>query len=362
MKRKIILLLALFVLISSFQVSCGKKEGSVPDESLPLDKSTQVEESTVKISPKTETVETKEQIEARIYSKFTGLPISEEANNKRPFTVMIDNHPNARMHAGISEADIVFEMIVEGTFTRYLALFHSNQPERIGPIRSARKYFIDRMNEYDSIYVHYGGSKEANSYMAQRGTPNVNGMIVGSQTIWRDGSTNKVAPHNAYTSYEALNKYAETAGYLENTEVTGFLFNQTISELSGEQANKVFVSYFADNNSEFSFDPNSQTYTHTKDGINQVDENNQKSLEISNIIIQQVNYYPNPNYSGILTMDYLGEGDGYLVSNGEYLPISWQKLDENSQTKYFYQDEEIVLNPGQTWILLVSSNTTINFE
>lgn len=71
---------------------------------------------------------------------------------------MLDNHDDARPQAQISKADIIYEYRVEGEFTRYMALFQSNFPENVGPVRSARPYFVQTAKEYNAIYAHWGGS------------------------------------------------------------------------------------------------------------------------------------------------------------------------------------------------------------
>lgn len=367
MKKKLIKVLSVLLIASLILSACGKKEENeqIEKNTLTTNQETE-EEKTLHIIKETEEEEKETEAESEpagdTYSKFSGMPITAEDNNKRPITVMLDNHPDARMQAGLRDADMVFEMVVEGTYTRYMALFHSNHSDNIGPIRSARKYFVDRMLEYDAIYTHFGSSSEAEAYIAQNGYEDIDGMIVGSNTIWRDNSTGKIAPHNAYSNYDSLKNYADAAGYPEDTDVQGFAFNQKVEVLNGEKADTVSVSYFSDNNSKFDFQEDTQTYTYIKDGMEQVDEKDQLPLEIRNIIIQTVNYYPNPNFDGILSQDNIGEGEGYLISNGEYLPITWQKIDKSSQTLYFYNGEEIKLNPGQTWVLLASANTVVTIE
>ncbi len=295
-----------------------------------------------------------------VLSRFSGTPISKEENQKRPLAVMIDNHPNARMQAGFRNADMVFEMVVEGSYTRYMMIFHSQDAELVGPIRSARKYYIDRMSEFDAIYTHFGGSKEANLFLKDK--DDIDGMVVPSSVIWRYNDTGKSAPHNAYSNTKKLREYAIEKGSVNTTEKPGFNFYDTARDIAGEPANKVHVSYFAANQSIFTYDPATGFYSYNKDGEDQVDENDQKPLEISNIIIQVANYYPNPDYKGILTLDQVGKGEGYFVTRGKYVPITWEKADQDSQTKYYFDGREITLNPGQTWVLLAQDQDRTDIE
>ncbi len=79
----------------------------------------------------------------------------------RPVAVMLDNHPAARPQAGLEQAEVVYEILAEGNITRYLALYMHGADQMVGPVRSARSYYIDKCMEYNAIYLHAGGSPEA---------------------------------------------------------------------------------------------------------------------------------------------------------------------------------------------------------
>lgn len=367
MKKSVFQILSIIMILSLLITACGSKEEIIPEESITSIEETSKQEETSQITETTEIAPTETEmktleLDSDLQSKFRGTPIEEEINHQRPIAVMIDNHPDARMQAGFRQADMVFEMIVEGTFTRYMMLFHSQDAERVGPIRSARKYYIDRMQEFDAIYTHYGASAEGDDILRARGIDDIDGMVVPSSVIYRYNDTGKFAPHNAYSGTEVIREYAEKRGSMMTTENPGFSFHPEQTPLNGEVAKEVTVSYFADNNSIFTYHEDSETYTYNKDGVEIVDENDQKELAISNIIIQVANYYPNPSYKGILSLDQVGEGEGYYFSNGEYLPLTWSKADENSQTEYFVNGEKIMLNPGQTWVLIASPQTGIEMK
>ncbi|NLN51400.1 MAG: DUF3048 domain-containing protein [Clostridiaceae bacterium] len=358
----------LIILTMILTVACNKKteeeEETVAESMLPVE-SEEVSESSVEATESE--METKalgtevSETESEAYAKFSGLPTTEVRNNLRPIAVMLDNHPDARMHAGIRQADMVFEMRVEGTYTRYMALFHSQDAELLGPIRSARKYYIERMNEFEAGYAHVGGSSEATEILATGNYIDLDAMIAPPSAMWRYFETGKVAPHNMYGSTESLREFMQQIGYEETNDTEGYLFNQTAEKPNGEKAEEVSVSYFADNNSLFRYVPETQTYSLTKDGVEQVDENDQEPFEIVNIIIQEAVYYPHPTIGGILTLDHFGEGTGYYISQGEYIPITWVKEDLASRTKYYRDGEELKLNPGQTWILVTEAETLIDF-
>ena len=108
------------------------------------------------------------------------------SGDSRPIAVMIDNNINAMPQAGLLEADIIYEIIVEGGESRLMLILQDKDLDKIGPIRSARHYFLDYALENDAIYVHYGWSPQAQSDIASLGVNNINGIYESSTDFWRD--------------------------------------------------------------------------------------------------------------------------------------------------------------------------------
>jgi hypothetical protein len=140
------------------------------------------------------------------YSFLDGKPVG-SASEQRPrvISIMIDNHPGARPQSGLSQAQVVYEVPVEGEFTRYFAIFNaSTTVDKVGPVRSARPYFLDWLQEYgDALYIHSGGSPEALQILRNSTLFDANEFFRGAY-FWR--GTDHLAPHNLYTSSTAWNK------------------------------------------------------------------------------------------------------------------------------------------------------------
>ena len=138
----------------------------------------------------------------RLYTApFTGV-LSEEENTRRPVLATINNHPHRKTTVRISDADIVYELAAEGNVTRFLALFQSELPEEIGPIRSARDYFVHIAKGLDAFYVAHGYSPDALALLQNGYVDNVNGMQYDG-TLFRRSKDRK-APHNSYISNENI--------------------------------------------------------------------------------------------------------------------------------------------------------------
>ena len=153
--------------------------------------------------------ETSESMEGKVMNPLTGLNVDEVVLTQSPITVMLDNFYSARPQAGLAEADIVYEILAEGLITRYMAVFYGNLPESIGPVRSARPYFVEKAFEFDPFYVHVGGSMQALSDIKKIGIADIDGLTSGA--FWR--LNHKKAPHNMYTSSEALISEAKRMGF-----------------------------------------------------------------------------------------------------------------------------------------------------
>jgi hypothetical protein len=79
--------------------------------------------------------------------------------SEHPIAVMIENHPEARPQSGLSKADVVYEVVAEGGITRFMGLFLCEEPPQfVGPVRSARTYYLDWLSEYNAFYAHVGGA------------------------------------------------------------------------------------------------------------------------------------------------------------------------------------------------------------
>jgi len=138
------------------------------------------------------------------------------AGNTRPIAFMIDNNINAMPQAGLEQADLIYEMIVEGGETRLMIVMKDKDLSKIGPLRSSRHNFLDYALENDAIYVHYGWSPKAKSDISTLKVNNINGIYESASSFWRDNT--RYAPHNAVTSTKNILKIAEREEYRTTTE------------------------------------------------------------------------------------------------------------------------------------------------
>ena len=147
-----------------------------------------------------------------VKSYLTGLDVPESEGRVRPVAVMLNNIKQGCPQSGIANAGVVYEAPVEGDITRLMGIFEDYKDlERIGSVRSCRDYYIFYANEFDAIYAHYGQSAFALPYFEQHLIDNLNGVKLGKICYFR--STDRKAPHNAYTTYDLLQQGIDKMGY-----------------------------------------------------------------------------------------------------------------------------------------------------
>lgn len=368
-KRKyyILLIVIVFILTSCKQNDVLIKDGEEEVKEVIVNKPSEDEIETELENKPNDILENDENIEIietedKIVSKLDGLLYNDYEINKRPLAIMFDNHPSSRWQAGISEAEIVYECEVEYPYTRYLAIFLSSDIKQVGSIRSARPYFINYALEYDSIYVHVGGSMAAMNNIQELNVADVDGLYSGA--FYRYNDTGKSIPNNMYTSIEKIRNTAKRLGYREKGNYKGYDFNLENTKLSekhqdSETAEYVKIEYNSENTTEYIYDEISNYYIRKKDGKLQIDENNDETIIANNILIIKVEKEVLDN-EGRLRLETIGEGNGQYITSGEMINIIWKKAGERDKTNFYDENNnDINLNPGKTWIQIVSDSNEV---
>ena len=296
------------------------------------------------------------------------LQILNLESTTRPVGVMIDNHSDAWPHAGLNDAYLVYEIIVEGGYTRLFALFKDVNTSVIGPVRSLRHYFIDYALENDAVLVRFGNSPKASSDVSSLKVANLDGLVNPGNMFWRDSSLT-YAPHNAFTSIENIRTQASKKGY--EKEVTDTLLKYSIkkidiSKLEGSKvANNINIKYSYAHNTSYVYDSNTGKYLRTMNKTPHTDRTTGEQYSVKNIIVIQVRNYNlvDPENKGRQELENIGTGDGYYITNGYAVPIKYEKTSRSGKTKYMYLNgEEITVNDGNTYIQIQPINQTLTIE
>ncbi|MDF2511430.1 MAG: putative secreted protein, partial [Herbinix sp.] len=187
-------------------IGCKKKSGEGDTDNLDT-LPTAAPTKAVEITP-TPVVENHD---GEMKSYLSGQWVTKEIGTKRPWAIQFNNFKAVSNQSGISQADILYECIVEGGITRLLGIGENYTGDRFGSVRSSRHYFVSIADEYDAIYVHYGKTKYATSKMNELGIDHMDGTTMGATVFYRDDSIK--APNNAFTSVEGIQAGIKKMGF-----------------------------------------------------------------------------------------------------------------------------------------------------
>lgn len=293
----------------------------------------------------------------KTFSPYTGQILEAEAIENIPFMCIIENSKDARPQSGLSEADIIYETMAEGGIPRFLAVFYENSPKVIGPVRSVRPYFIDLSREHDLPFAHCGGSTEALATISSDDSLNSINEISTGAPFWRDNA--RKAPHNLYTSAENVRNFIISNNYQYSKESHfDFLDNALLdsnnyaSNLSMDLSNYYKTSYKYING----------FYEKYMDGKLATDKNTGEALKFKNIVVQITDMSLQSDNTHI-DIDLVGEGPGYILTNGKIEKINWSKDNVNSKTKLLTEDgAPLKLSRGNTIWHIVDKNSNLNFN
>ena len=286
--------------------------------------------------------------------------------NDRPIAVMIDNHDDAWPQAGLQRAYMVYEIIVEGGETRLMALFKgADDVEKIGPVRSARHYFIDYAMENDAIYTHFGESPQASSDIKKYSIAEIDGISEDGTTFWR--VKDKAAPHNAVTSMKNLIQSAKNKNY-RMTSSEDSVLNYVTDEVdleNGQGAVSVTIPHSQLQTVKYEYDGENKVYERYARGKEQVDWDTDEPITVKNIIITFCDNYTlsDTENKGRQGLKNIGTFNGYYITNGKAIKIKCIKNARDEQT--VYQDlngKEIDVNDGNTFVHICPTDADVEIE
>jgi len=300
--------------------------------------------------------------ETKVAAPLTGLLVDPSVINRRPLAVVIENHPDARPQSGYTKADLVYETLAEGGITRTLAIYQSEKATEIGPVRSARVYFIDWLSEYKAAFVHVGGNIDALDEITVQNIPDINQFYFGSY-FWR--ATDRYAPHNVYTSSEKLSEALKAAKISETTEIAPLSFKKDVA-VSQRPATQSLVINFSSALfvASYNYDPKTNDYLRSVGGVPHLDKVSNSQLRVKNIVVQYESISPGVSRDGEQIMDIstIGKGKALVFQDGKAINATWTKENQAARTKIIDEvGKEISFNPGQTWFEIVPMTATVSY-
>lgn len=300
----------------------------------------------------TEPIETIDPEPAYVYP-LTGIETDEEVNN-RIISVMVNNHPSARPQSGLSQADIVFEILAEGHVTRLLALFHSESPDVVGPVRSAREYYFDTANHYGALYVYHGAANFIEDKLRSGAVDNLNGAYYDNDGHLFKRESFRVAPHNSYLQFNAVEEVALEEGYeMEmDYESLPFLSDEQSDELIGEFVSEVTFNYGSDL-IRYVYDEQLEAYLRYNGEEQTVELNSETPITLDNVFIIETAHQVIDD-QGRRDIDLTSGGNAYLLQKGKLQRIQWESHD--GRIVPVREGESVGFVPGKTWVNVIPTS------
>lgn len=313
-------------------------------------------------------------------------------SKRRPLAVMIENHQDSRPQSGLSRADVVYEAVAEGGIARFMAIFYcgvSASDVQIGPVRSARTYFLDFASEYGDfpLYVHVGGANtpgKANAlgqigdYGWLRKGNDLNQFSLGFPVFWRDYERLDHPVATEHTMYSMTDKLFEVAEKrkLTNVDEAGVSWDKNfvkwqfkegaeVGERGSQSPSFSFWSGYADYDVKWEYDQTRNEYRRINGGVAQKDRDDEAEIWGKTIVVAFMKESrANDGYENNLHLLYgtKGQGKALVFQDGKAIEGTWNKKDRKE--RMIFKDgngKEIKLNRGQIWIEILLTGANVNY-
>ncbi len=315
---------------------------------------------------------------------------------RRPLAIMIENHTEARPQSGLTSADVVYEAVAEGGITRFATIFYcKDATQYVGPVRSARVYFIDLISEYGNypLYTHVGGANcnestgsgcgggapaDALGKLNKLGWTGYNDLnFISFPVMWRDYERlpGVATEHTVYSTTQKLWDYAKKSRKLTNVDEDGEKWDEDFTKWkfkdekpSTATVSKISFDFWegkADFSVSYAYDKLTNSYKRSNGGAPHMDKNNSKQISPKNVVIAFMDEsVAKDGYDAGQHMLYKtsGEGDAIVFQDGQAIKGTWEKKDAFTRIRFYdTKGKEISFNRGQIFIEIVPTGNTIKY-
>jgi hypothetical protein len=292
-------------------------------------------------------------------SVLSGIPFSEFTDDMNkdytPVAVMIENSAAGRPQYGLQVANIVYEAPVEGSITRFMAIFNDVIPTRVEPVRSTRIYYIKTQQPYDCAFVHYGGPSDPGyqSYIYDEDAAHLKIRVDGIKGRW--GSFFARDSHRS-SSHDVICDLTEVVAlYDYQPKPIRFNYSYDAQKIyDGQTTTQIILPFYAGGDFvSYQYDPVTNLLTRYMDGDPFISAETGDVITVQNLIVQYVHLPSVKENSGRRIIDLLGSGDAEYIIDGIHIKGTWKRdTYDDPVTYYDGNGEEIILRPGNTWVAL----------
>lgn len=309
------------------------------------------------------TVEKKPEVkDTKVYSRLLGKKVESKELDKKVLAVVVENHPDARPQSGLTKASVVYETLSEGGITRFLALFQENEVSEVGPVRSARSFFVDWVLEHQAYFAHVGGNIEAIDLIRPLKVEDINQFWFSSY-FWRDYS--RYAPHNVYTTSGKLRSAGVKKGYPKKSNFQGLDFKAEKPLEKRPKSANLSVSFSYAFNPTYKYVRKGNYWLRYENGVPFMDKKAKKQIAPKNIIVEFTSFSYGVTRAGeqATRVKTVGKGKALFFIDGLKTEGTWRKKSRKSKTEFLDKNgNKIKLNPGQTWIEVVPIGNSVSYS
>jgi hypothetical protein len=280
----------------------------------------------------------------------------------RVLGVVVENQEDARPQTGLDRASVVYEALAEGGITRFLALYAGEVPEMVGPVRSARHYYVNWAHEHNAPLLHIGASPQGYDALAATKTASLDG-IRGDPGFWR--SPSRPPPHNLYTNLADAKAILESRQIAPAGSFGGLEFKQAAARRDGATVSHAKIKYGSWNYiAEWRYDPYWNDYVRWMDGAPHVDAGSGEQIRATNVLLLSMESWPIPyDREGRLEFAQVGSGQLVALMDGVAVEGTWTKATLDGITAYRdASGAALRLNAGPTWIQIVPLEGTVSLD
>jgi hypothetical protein len=303
--------------------------------------------------------------EVKYSSVLDGVMVTDQAAaNRHPLAISVENDPAARPQSGLDKASIIYETVYDpAATTRFLALFGENEAEKVGPVRSARTFFVDWAHGYDAYFAHWGGNIDALDQIRKEKTYDLDEFAFPG-VYWREG--NKSSEHTGYTSTVKLRTQAEKNKYPAANNFTVYKYKDDPDKTTLPASQKIMVNFSsAQYKADFTYDPENNSYKRNIAGspdLDAVTKNQQNPKVVAVMTVARKQTTTRINESGY-TMTTVGSGKAQIFMDGKVVDGTWKK-NSTGEREIFYDaaSNEIVFDRGQLWICVVADSKVVTAQ
>lgn len=293
---------------------------------------------------------------------LTGLK-GESEFEARPIAVMINNFAAARPQSGLTNADVIWEVLAEGGITRLIGIFHSTTEltDTIGPIRSIRPYLIEIGETYGGILAHAGASTDGYAILQFQGKPYLDEISNAGSYFWR--SSERKAPHNLYSSLEKLREGADKKGYKKDVTIPSYQFSEKGASnftSSAAAATEIDIKFTLKNYKvSYSYDAATALYSRSINDEPHIDLNNEKQLTASNLVVIGTKH-KTLDSEGRLSVDLSTGGIALLFQQGKVIEAEWVRNSTDNMIRIVKDGAELQFVPGKTIFHIVPNTSSFD--